>query len=157
MLNKLTLYSPMKGPSSVEGCACQNLVLWIVSWCTRAAWVLSGLCSVFIQKRESSSCAWLLSLLWASFLREGPSKLCVSEAKTRWDPSALCFLWPQSRRRLCPAGDWAGHEAGLEGFSRGNWAWPASCPCEVSLAWGDQHLRAGECKIWGSIFPPSCF
>lgn len=27
----------------------------------------------------------------------------------------------------------------------------------ASRTWGDQHLRAQECKIWGGIFLPSCF
>lgn len=69
---------------SAEGCACQNPVEGIVSWCT-----FYGLWNVFVQKGESSSSPSLPSLLRASFLRIGPS-----QPKEKGDRSAPGFSGP---------------------------------------------------------------
>lgn len=97
------LYSHTKGPSGVEGCACQNLILWIVSWCYMCSpWFLCGLWNVFVQKGASSFCLLLLSLFRASFLRDGPSKLCVAKGKMSWVSSWVHVIpWWASALHCC--------------------------------------------------------
>lgn len=149
--------SHMKGPSRVEGCACQNLILWIVSWCCMCSpWFLSGLWNVFIQGGESPSCPWLPSLCWASFLgMASPSSVW---SKGKFGMSALgssgltedvssALLW--GRVDLWQSGEnlsWGeiGHDLPLAGAT---WVWPEVI--EVST-------ERWEWRILGGLFfyPP---
>lgn len=155
MQNTLTLHSPLKGPSSIEGCACQNLILWIVSWCTRAAWEFCVDCEVYLCRKEkappSPCCFPCFGPLFSG--KSPPSSLWPKE---RRDHSALGFLWPHSRHQLCTAVDWSGHEVGLESLSWGKLDMTCLSPLldEPDLRWStSQSLRVLDLGRHFSAFP----
>lgn len=126
------LYSHMKGPSRVEGCACQNLILWIVSWCYMCSpWFLSGLWNVFIRGGEGPSCPLLPPLCWALFLGMAPlsslwskGKWCMSGSSGLTADASSVLLWdPVDLWQRGENLSWGetGHDLPLASAA---WVWP---------------------------------
>lgn len=125
MLSKLTLEQSYEGPTTVEGCAWQNLILWIVPWCTHAV--------------HGSSMGYEMCLFRKE--RAPPALCCFPRFGLLFSgvaPQALC---KQRKNEICQLSDPCGSTGALAMLSNG-----------VGMKQGSQNLSWEE--IGHDLLPP---